>query len=97
MKGNLVWIALAVLVIAGIGWMWYGASKPLTGEVVAKLAGVYKKKGEDRLIVVPRPALDARFALTAWTRIDKLKDFDEGRIIKFIDAFRNQGPEKTME
>ncbi|TSC89981.1 MAG: hypothetical protein G01um10145_412 [Microgenomates group bacterium Gr01-1014_5] len=205
MKGSFVWIVLAILVIAGIGWMWYGASKPLTGEVmadlgrehvplgtkvnynsnpptsgnhyadwvkkgvysavkedgylihslehgyiiisyncevhpqsfnlipqalahtgedeatgsaestpsatisggdwdlpeckelVAKLAGVYKKKGEDRLIVVPRPALDARIALTAWTRIDKLDDFDEERIIKFIDAFRNQGPEKTKE
>ncbi len=66
-------------------------------ELVAKLAGVYKKKGEDRLIVVPRPSLDTRIALTAWTRIDKLKDFDEERITKFIDAFLNQGPEKTRE
>lgn len=70
---------------------------PECKELVAKLSEVYKKKGEDRLIVIPRPRLDARIALTAWTKIDKLSDFDEERITKFIDAFRNQGPEKTME
>lgn len=212
-KGNLIWIVLATVVIGGVGWLWYDSSKPLPGEqladlgrehvpvgtpvkynsnpptsgnhypdwtrkgvyseangvydqpkedgnlihslehgyivvsyncevhqtsfklvpqvnahgledeeatdsaestgsgtlsnpdwqleeckdLVAKLAEVYKKKGEDRLIVVPRPSLDVRIALTAWTRIDKFNDFDEKRITSFIDAFRNHGPEKTME
>lgn len=66
-------------------------------DLVDKLRAIFKKKGEDRLIVVPHPGLDARIALTAWTRIDKLNDFDEARINKFIDAHRNHGPEKTME
>lgn len=66
-------------------------------DLVTKLTGVYEKKGKKKLIVIPRSSLDARIALTAWTRIDKLDSFDENRIIKFIDAFRNKGPEKTME
>lgn len=50
-----------------------------------------------RVIVVPRPSLDARIALTAWRRIDKMNDFDEARIKKFIQSFHNRGPEQTVE
>jgi len=50
-----------------------------------------------KLVVVPRPNLDSRIALTAWTVIDKMDTFDEERIVSFLDVYRNQGPEKTME
>ena len=50
-----------------------------------------------KLIVVPRQNLDSRIALTAWTYLLKLDDFDKGRIVAFIDAHRNHGPEQTME
>lgn len=50
-----------------------------------------------KLIVIPRPNLDTRIALTAWTWIEKLNDFDRDRIVAFIDAHRNHGPEQTME
>jgi hypothetical protein len=50
-----------------------------------------------RVIVVPRPGMDTQIALTAWTRIDKLANFDEARIEKFIKSFHNMGPEKTVE
>lgn len=66
-------------------------------DLVERLKGVYEKKGQERLIVVPRPSLDTRIALTAWARIDKFNDFDEQRITRFIDAHRNHGPEKTVE
>ncbi len=66
-------------------------------DLVAKLTSVYEKKGKKKLIVIPRPSLDIKIALTAWGRIDKLSSFDEARIIKFIDAFRDKGPEKTVE
>ena len=62
-----------------------------------QLAQIYEKKGKRKLIVVPRENLDSNFALTAWNYIDKLNDFDQARIEKFIDAHLNQGPEKTME
>ncbi len=66
-------------------------------ELVSKLEVIGKSKGWKKIIVVPRPNLDGRIALTAWTRIDKFKDFDESRINEFIKAYYDRGPEKTME
>lgn len=66
-------------------------------KLVDQLISIYEKKGKLRLIVIPRPNLDSRIALTAWTYIDKSDHFDQTRIEKFIDAHLNQGPEKTME
>ena len=62
-----------------------------------QLAQIYEKKGKTKLIVIPRPELDAKIALTAWNYLDKFNDFDQSRIEKFIDAHLNMGPEKTME
>lgn len=66
-------------------------------KLVDHLISIYERKGKTRLIVVSRPNLDTRIALTAWQYIDKFNDFDEQRIIRFIDAHLNMGPEKTME
>jgi hypothetical protein len=41
----------------------------------------------DHLILAPNPGMDARIALTAWGRIDKFNEYDEGRITKFIEAY----------
>lgn len=61
------------------------------------LVSVYNKKGQKKLIVVPRPNLDSKLALTAWRRIDKFNELDIARIEKFIDTHRDKGPEQTME
>lgn len=66
-------------------------------KLVDQLISIYEKKGKTKLIVIPRPNLDARIALTAWIYLDKFDSFDGSRIEKFIDAHLNQGPEKTME
>lgn len=66
-------------------------------KLVDQLIGIYEKKGKTRLIVMPRPNLDTRIALTAWQFIDKFDVFDKDRIEKFIDSHLNQGPEKTQE
>ncbi len=74
-------------------------------KLVDQLIAIYEKKGKIRLIVVPRPNMDSRIALTAWNYIDKfdpstssgLSASDMERIEKFIDTHLNQGPEKTME
>ena len=66
-------------------------------ELLDQLAKVYEKKGKRKLIVVPRPQMDTRITLTAWDYIDKLGSFDSERIEKFIDAYRDQGPERTAE
>ena len=57
------------------------------------------EKDSWKLILVPRPNLETEFALTAWTRIDKFntEDANMDRVESFINALRNQGPEKTME
>ena len=62
-----------------------------------QLSDLANKKRIWKLVVVPRPGLDSRIALTAWTYLEKLDKFDDGRINAFIDAHRDHGPEKTME
>jgi hypothetical protein len=32
--------------------------------------------------------MDSPIALTAWTRMDKLTEVDEKRIVRFIEAYR---------
>lgn len=63
--------------------------------LVEKL-GEFPKKW-DRVIVVPRVGMEKPLAVTAWTRIDYLDGFDKERIEKFISAYHNKGPEKTVE
>lgn len=70
---------------------------PHCDELIKKLPELANKKRLWKLIVVPRPRLDSQIALTAWGRIDKFNEYDEARIVAFIDAFRDKGPEKTME
>jgi hypothetical protein len=52
----------------------------------------YKKRAESEkkykhLLIAPYPQMDSRLALTAWTRIDKLNEYDEARINRFIEAY----------
>lgn len=50
-----------------------------------------KQKSErsryEHLIVAPYPGLDAPIVLTAWGKIDKLPQFDEARIRRFVEAY----------
>lgn len=66
-------------------------------QLVNDLKDLANKKKVWKLIVVPRPNLDDRIALTAWARLDKFYDFDEKRTVAFIDTYRDRGPEQTME
>lgn len=65
--------------------------------LVRQLEEVGQKNRLWKLIVVPRPQLDTSIALTAWGVIDKFDEFDSPRIERFIDYYRDHGPEKTME
>ena len=42
----------------------------------------------DRVVLAPYPTLDRCIALTAWTRIDKMDELDERRVVRFIEAYR---------
>ncbi len=63
----------------------------------AQLRGIVSRFNRWKVTVVPRQNADAALALTAWGRIDKLDGFDEKRIVAFINAWRDRGPERTME
>ncbi|MDP1722197.1 MAG: DUF3105 domain-containing protein [Candidatus Gottesmanbacteria bacterium] len=65
--------------------------------LVESLTELANKKKLWKLAVVPRPQLETTIALTAWNYIDTFDSFDAGRIERFIDYHRDQGPEKTME
>lgn len=56
-------------------------------ELVEKLASIVKRY-DHGVILAPYPGIKSKIALTAWTRIDTFDEFDEGRIVRFIKAYR---------
>lgn len=56
-------------------------------ELVDKLRDIVSRY--DKFVVLaPYPGMKTRIALTAWTRLDRFEEFDEKRIVRFIDAYR---------
>ncbi|KKU03075.1 MAG: hypothetical protein UX99_C0002G0095 [Candidatus Amesbacteria bacterium GW2011_GWB1_47_26] len=62
-----------------------------------QLADFAKKMELKKLIVQPNPTIDKPIIMVAWDRILKMDTFDEKLAEKFVKAFRNKGPEATME
>ena len=56
-------------------------------EDAEKLAAIVRKY-PTQVILAPYPSMPSRFALTAWTRLETLDTVDEGRIERFIRAYR---------
>lgn len=54
-------------------------------ELVDKLAKIVRPY--NHAILAPYPGMTQKIALTAWTRMDKFNEFDEKRIVRFIDAY----------
>jgi hypothetical protein len=80
--------------------LWYACGDPSLAscqELAGSLARVARAEGLWKVIVVPRPGMDTPVVLTAWQRIDPLPSFDERRIVRFIRAWRDKGPEKTPD
>ncbi len=61
------------------------------------LTQIFTEKNKHKLIIVPRPSLKHSIALTAWNHLEYLDQFDKTKINQFIDAYRDHGPEQTME
>jgi hypothetical protein len=56
-------------------------------DLAEKLAGIVRR--HDRYVVLaPYPTMKSRIALTAWTRLEVLDEFDAARIERFIKAYR---------
>jgi hypothetical protein len=62
----------------------YGCECP---DLVKQLESVVRRY-DKHVILAPYPAMQSRIALTAWTRLDRLEEFDERRIVRFIEAYR---------
>ena len=56
-------------------------------ELVAKLVEVVKRY-QDHVILAPYPGMKSKIALTAWTRLETLDEFDEARVVRFVKAYR---------
>ena len=54
-----------------------------------------KRYNNHQLMAVPRQNRDAPLALTAWQRIDLLDEYDEDRLVAFIEAWRGRAPENV--
>lgn len=50
-----------------------------------------------KVTIVPRENRDTAIGVAAWGWLEKMDTYDEARIRAFIDAWRDKGPEKTME
>ena len=46
-----------------------------------------------KLIAVPRAGMESLLALTSWGHMDTFDQFDRGRILDYVRAFRDQAPE----
>ena len=56
-------------------------------ELVDKLRTIVRKY-DKYVILAPYPTMKTRIALTAWTRLDRFEEFDEKRIVRFIESYR---------
>jgi len=63
------------------------AAEPSCKDLTDKLSGIARRY--NHIILAPYPGMSNKIALTAWTRIDKFDEFDEPRIVRFIEAYIN--------
>jgi uncharacterized protein DUF3105 len=56
-------------------------------DLVAKARAIVQRY-DRQVILAPYPTMKRKIALTAWTRIETLDDFDESRIVRFIESYR---------
>ncbi|MBI1754949.1 DUF3105 domain-containing protein [Candidatus Azambacteria bacterium] len=68
----------------------------ISNETKQKLEEIVKRY-TSKVLMAPRESLDRNIALTAWTYLDKMDEFDECRIVGFINAHINKGPEFTPD
>ena len=56
-------------------------------ELAEKLRGIVRPY-DRQVILAPYPAMKSKIALSAWTRLETLDDFDAQKITRFIRAYR---------
>ena len=56
-------------------------------DLVERLRAIVRRY-DRHVILAPYPPMKSRIALTAWARIDAFEEFDEKRIVRFVEAYR---------
>ena len=66
-------------------------------ELVASLAAIAEESG--KVVMSPYPDMGAKIALTAWTFVQKLEEFDEIQVRNFVETHVNSpnAPEPDIE
>ncbi len=72
-------------------------------ELVASLKDFYSRYASShrlpffpnstKIVVAPYYTMPDRIALTAWGHIDMFGDYNEDRVVRFVEAYRDKGPE----
>jgi hypothetical protein len=75
-------------------WISYRDANDTT--LLAKLEALVARY-RSKVILTPRAQNDAPIAVAAWGRLMRLDAYDEDRIVRFIDAYRNKGPEQVPD
>lgn len=75
------------------GGIWISYKPDVSAETITLLEDFAKRY--KKVIVEPREENTAPIALAAWTHMQTLDSYDERTIIKFIEAYYDQGPEKV--
>jgi len=69
----------------------------LPEEFINSLEAIGERYQWRKIILAPFPPLEDKAALTAWNYLDLLGEFDEERILNFIEVHRNRGPENVPD
>jgi hypothetical protein len=67
-------------------------------ELVPRLESTFRslpasKYGHLKAILSPNARIRSRIALLAWRRLEELDAFDRDRIVRFVEAYQDRGPE----
>lgn len=78
------------------GGIWISYRDPGDAALIEKLEALAARY-RSKVILTPRPRNDSPIAVAGWERLMKLETYDEGRIVAFINAYRNKGPERVPD
>jgi len=78
------------------GGIWISYRDTNDPQLVQQLESL-TQRFRTKVIVTQRPKNDSLIAIAAWGRLLKLDRYDESRIIAFINALRNHGPEQVPD
>ncbi len=65
--------------------------------LISQLKDIMTDKTDWKMIIVPNPTISTKISVVAWDRIDPMNEVKKQEIENFINAFRDHGPEQTME